>query len=91
MHKEFIFKGKIPTKSRKSKISYYSANPPDYRHSFTGSGLPFPNPEIAFDNTPNKGVVESVNGEFQIKLYFPNSFYTSLEKIYTQPTLYVKE
>ena len=32
-----------------SYAMYWAANPADYRQSFTGSGLPFPNPYVAYE------------------------------------------
>jgi len=89
---KYIFKGKIPVNNKlNSEIIYYAANPPDRRHSFSGSGLPFPNSCVAFENTKNVGMVKSLNGNFTINLHYPNSFYRALGTIYVPPTLFVKE
>ena len=51
-----------------NNIIYYSAaNPPDYRATYTGSGLPFANQHIAFENSPNKGKSDLLDGNFEIK------------------------
>ena len=54
-----------------SKIIFFAANPaenPNLRdkQGFSGSGLPFPNPDIAFQNTSNVGAVNAVNRKFVI-------------------------
>lgn len=80
----------VANSSNNARLVYWAANPADYRASFTGSGLPFPNPEIAYDDTPNKGSVSIVNGRFSFKVRFPNSYYTHLGTIYNEPHVYVK-
>ena len=44
------------------KLFYWAAAPPTYGTSISGSGMPYPNPVVAFDITPNKGVVEFLSG-----------------------------
>lgn len=57
-------------------ISYRAAKPGDRRASFSGSMLPFPSEEFAFQDTPNKGTVQTdVSGMFVIRLLYPNSYY----------------
>ena len=56
-------------------VEYIAAAPADHRSSYAGSGLPFPNPEMAYDNTPNSGAVKTTNGYFEIRISYPNSFY----------------
>ena len=59
-------------------IRYWAANPPDLRQSYSGSGLPFPNPEIAFENTSNRGMVNcDSHGRFEFKVVKPNGYYIS--------------
>jgi len=88
---EFIVKGKLQSNINNSKLLYYSPNPPTYCTSYSGSGLPYPNPLIAFDNTPNKGaVITGNNGEFQFRVRYPNSYYAGLGTVYVPPHVYVK-
>ena len=76
-------KGKVNSSS--AKVIFWAAAPPNYLQSYSGSGLPFPNPEMAYENTPNKGVVRASNGEFTIKMFYPNSFYIDLGTTYVPP------
>lgn len=69
-------------------VLYWGANPPSYNTSFSGSGLPFPNPNVAFEDTPNKGAVRVVNGQFTVHLHFPNSFYVHMGAEHIPPRLY---
>lgn len=85
----FKVTGNVTTNTNsKLFIKYSAANPPTYNSSFSGSALPFPSEEIAFENTPNKGTVEVVDKKFTFKLRYPNSYYKNLGNIYVHP--YVK-
>lgn len=70
---------------------YVAAAPPDFRSSFTGSGLPFKDQDQAFYNTPNRGrTAVRADGSFTVKLLMPNSFYDgSFATTVTPPTLFV--
>ena len=37
------------------EVSYLAAQPPQFNQSFTGSAIPYPDAEIAYENTKNKG------------------------------------
>lgn len=64
-------------------VRYFAASPPDYRSSFSGSGLPFANAEQAFQNTPNKGTVRLPAGSntFVLRLLYPNAYYVNLGSV----------
>lgn len=68
-------------------MEFWAANPPTYGASFSGSGLPFPNEQIAFEGTPNKGRVSISGGSFDIQIVYPNSYYADLGKRYVAPQL----
>jgi hypothetical protein len=82
----FVVSGKLnyPT-SRKLYIKYSAANPPTYNSNFSGSGLPYPSEEVAFENTPNRGVVPIINGEFNFSIRYPNSYYINMGTVYIEP------
>jgi len=84
-----VVKGTLKNK-KDGKILYWAANPAENRDSFTGSGLPFVSPDQAFDKTINAGAVETQNGEFEISLIYPNSYYVGLGSLYIEPHLYLK-
>ena len=81
--------GKITEPVDSDEVRYIAANPPDYRATFTGSGLPFANQDQAFDNTPNTGYVKLVDGTFEIHLMYPNSYYIGLGTVMIPPTVYL--
>lgn len=78
---DYLISGKI--KNNLSKyitknniyMKYWASNSPNYRTSYSGSGLPFPNEEIAFQESDNIGMVKLNNGSFIIKIHYPNSYY----------------
>ena len=72
------------------KIVYWAANPPDYLQSFNGSGLPYPNPEIAYQNTPNLGIANLDGNAYSFDILYPNSYYTELGTVYNEPRVHIK-
>jgi hypothetical protein len=55
---------------------------------FAGSGLPFPNKDVAIENTPNKGTIQSQDGSFLIQLTgMPNGYYSGLGSVYVPPVV----
>lgn len=71
------------------KLYYYAASPPDYRHSFSGSGLPYPNEEVAFGVSPNVGHTSiGIDGSYSFNLYHPNSYY--MRGQYVKPCVYLE-
>ena len=72
---EFVVKGTV--KSVHLILQYYieAANPPTYSQSYTGSGQPYPNPDIAYENTPNRGAVKATGNHFEFRIRFPNAYY----------------
>lgn len=82
--------GKIMAPVGTPQISFIAAAPADFRASYSGSGLPFPSPAMALENTPNKGVSQLTNGnEFSIKIIMPNSYYAGHGTVLIAPMLYL--
>jgi hypothetical protein len=71
-------------------IKYWAASPPTYNSNYSGSGLPFPNEEVAFYNTPNRGMVEVKNCDFSFSLNYPNSYYKNLGSLYIPPEVNIE-
>lgn len=87
----YVFRGTVPVGlSPDTKVNFWAASPPDRMTTFAGSGLPFANPEMAFENTPNRGAVKASGGKFEISLQFPNSFYVNMGKTLLPPHVLVK-
>ena len=69
-------------------VQYWASSPPESRHSFSGSGLPFPNEEMAYSNSPNVGrALLGNDGSFSIKLLYPNSYYKKMGSVCVKPTV----
>jgi hypothetical protein len=66
-------------------VKYVAANPPTFSSNYSGSGLPFPNEDIAYQSTPNKGCVEVINDKFKINVIFPNSYYINMGSEFVPP------
>lgn len=80
-----LITGNIKKSNGKYYIKYVAPNPPTYSSNFSGSGLPYPNENIAFENTFNKGIVPVKNGIFSFKINYPNSYYKNMGTIYVNP------
>jgi hypothetical protein len=80
--------GKCPY-SRDSAIAYKAAAPTDRRASLMGSGLPFANPDMAYQGTPNQGIVPIIDGKFQFSLRKPNSYYVKDGTLLIHPHVHV--
>ncbi len=81
--------GSIKDNVRDKLLVFIAAAPPDYRASFTGSGLPFASPTQALENTSNKGTLKlDNNNSFEIEIDTPNSYYSGLGTVYIPPCIY---
>lgn len=71
-------------------IEYIAANSITRGYSYSGSGLPYPNPEIAYDSTPNKGsVVIDNEGDFKFQIEYPNAYYVKQGTILLNPHVHM--
>jgi hypothetical protein len=87
---DIVITGTVQSETENPDITFWAAAPPDHMNSFSGSGLPFPNPEVAFENTPNIGKVSTKNRNFTFRIKNPNSYYAALGTGYIPPTVYIK-
>jgi len=87
---DLIVQGKLKSPSPNSKLFFWAAAPPTYGTSFSGSGMPYPNPETAYDRTPNKGVLEVIDGNFTINMKYPNAYYIGLGSVHVPPHINFK-
>jgi hypothetical protein len=67
------------------QLAYIAPSPADYRASYSGSGLPFPNKEHAFEGTPNHGVVDVYGNQVTLRLAMPNAYYDDFNGTIVQP------
>ena len=66
-------------------VKYTAANPPTYSSNFSGSGMPYPNEDIAYENTPNRGVTKVINGKFSFTIKVPSSYYINMGSEFIEP------
>jgi len=71
-------------------LYFWAAAPPTTGISFSGSGMPYPSPLVAFDRTPNKGIVQVANGAFNFSMKYPNAYYIGLGSLYIPPHINFK-
>lgn len=70
-------------------VYVWAASPRDANQSFTGSGLPFPNADVAFGN--NSIVLKDwTRRDFKVTLLEPNAFYDRGGSVYIPPTIFAK-
>jgi hypothetical protein len=73
------------------EATYRSSNPVHRNYSYSGSGLPYPTPEEAYENTPNKGVIKkNLQGVFEISVKNPSGYYVHLGKQLIHPHVHIK-
>jgi len=80
----------ITGKSHVNKtIKYWASNPIWKNYSYAGSGLPYPNHNIAYENTINHGIVSVINGQFTITVQHPSEYYVSQGKKLLKPHVHL--
>ena len=72
------------------KLYFWAAAPPTRGISFSGSGMPYPNPLVAYDRSPNQGIVEVKGGQFSFRMSYPNAYYVGLGSLYIPPHINFK-
>jgi hypothetical protein len=71
-----------------SDVHYIASAPAVRNNSFSGSGLPYPSEEVAFENTPFKGTISLKGNTGEITLTdLPNSYYVKLGSVLIPPSL----
>ena len=82
----FKVKGTVKDFTSKTRLKYWAASPNTCTYSSSGAGLPFPNEEIAYENTPNKGEISlNSSGQFEILLHYPAGYYINQGETYIAP------
>ena len=86
---QLSIQGSITQSGNYSRIELLAPNPLDRNMSLNGSGLPYPCPSIAFDESPNYFLVPE-NGLFSNVVFkYPNSYYTIDAKTKIPPSLFI--
>lgn len=87
---DILITGEVRSGTPNAKILYWAPAPPTYSTSYSGSGLPYPNPEVAYDQTTNTGSVNAIRGKFSFRLKYPNAYYVGLGSVYVPPQVHIK-
>ena len=83
--------GIINDNVKEGKMKYLACAPTERRMSLSGSGLPYANPMIAFDQTPSKGdIFLGSDNSFKISILMPGSFYSYLGSKFMGPCVFIK-
>lgn len=81
--------GKVNNPINYSRMELLAPNPIGRNMSYSGSGLPYPCPTIAFDESPNYFLIPE-KGEFAHVIFkYPNSYYTVDGKTKIPPSIFV--
>lgn len=83
----FIVRGHV---KKCKNIKYLAATPLWRNCSYSGSGLPFPNHFVAYENTPNNGIVQTHNDIFEIQLAHPSGYYVNQGKTLLKPHVHLE-
>lgn len=67
--------GSLNKPSKYTERFLMAANPIDRMMNYSGSGLTFPNPEVAFENTPNLYKIPE-HGKINTNFIYPNGYYS---------------
>ena len=90
---EYLSDGLIKVKGTMMTLGrnlMYWAPAPAYRGmSLNGSNLPYPTASVAYENTPNQGIVETRFGMFEFTVRSPNSYYTNGGRTLVPPTVHI--
>jgi len=82
--------GEVDNKFSNPTIIYWASSPANLNTSYSGSGLPYANPEQAYDRSPNVGAVQAKDGVFEFNIYMPSSYYVGLGSLYVPPHINFK-
>ena len=80
--------GSIKNPSKYQQKYLLAANPMDRMMNYTGSGLPFTSPFIAFENTPNYYEIPE-DGKIQAHFKYPNSYYATDSQEKVVPSVFI--
>lgn len=69
-------------------IKWFAAAPATRGIGFAGSGMPYPNREIALADTPHHGELTSADGSFKLRLRgIPAGYFSGLGSVYVPPVI----
>lgn len=78
--------GTVKNPMNYEKVEMIASNPPMSMTNYSGSGLPYPCADVAFDNTPNRQ--EILRPDFNVEFVYPNSYYVSGGTTKIKPSIF---
>jgi len=71
-------------------IDYIAPAPITRGYSYAGSGLPYPNPEVAYENSQAVGSAQvDDDGDFTFTIEYPNSYYVRQGTVLLNPHVHL--
>lgn len=71
-------------------VHYIASTPPTRGYSYSGSALPYPNPEVAYSESQSRGTaVVDADGDFIIEIEQPNSYYVRQGTVLLEPHIHI--
>lgn len=86
---KLLIEGYVKNPLQYNKMLVLAPNPIDRMINYSGSGLPFPNEHIAFENTKNMFLING-SGVINTTFSYPNSFYSRDGKTKMLPSIYIE-
>lgn len=83
-------KGHVKQMGMAREVVLMAPNPIDRMTNYTGSALPFPCANVAFENTPNYVIITDPSGTFHVKFSYPNGYYTTDAHTKIEPSIFLK-
>lgn len=77
--REIQVHGLVNNRSNLKNVLLIAGNPIDKRSSYSGTGLPFPCADVAFEGSKNIHAIPE-SGIFNVTFSYPNSYYTVADK-----------
>lgn len=92
-HRHYVIRGQVKNyiKSLANNfnlyLQYWSPNQCTPRYNHHLSNIPFSTEDIAYENTPNKGVARIVDGLFEFQVSNPNCYFSKMGTKFNPPTV----
>jgi hypothetical protein len=87
MNGDIHLTGKVASPSTFQLMSIFAASPINRLTSYSGSGLPFPCAQVAFENSPNNYTIDP-SGDYDVVFKYPNGYYMSDAKEKVPPSIF---
>ena len=87
MNGDLHITGKVSNSSKYVHMRVFAARHVDRLMNYSGSGLPFPCAQVAFDQSPNVKDIDN-KGTFDVMFTYPNGYYLNDAKEKVPPSIF---